>query len=90
MISQDIFAITINKTDFSYNISTTYIIFWHNLNQDEELALKIDRTVKQVRPDDWRGIQARENVIKRALFEILLDKVEVEDIFKIIYQQLEY
>lgn len=63
---------------------------WHNLNQDEELALKIDRKVKQVRPDDWRGIQARENVIKRALFEILLDKVQVEDIFKIIYQQLEY
>lgn len=28
------------------------------------LALRIDATVKQVRPDDWRGIQARENVIK--------------------------
>src|ERR1700704_3035214 len=30
-------------------------------------ALRIDDTVKRVRPDGWRGVQAREQVIKLAL-----------------------
>ena len=54
------------------------------------LALKIDETVKTVRPDDWRGVQPREQIIKRALYGILQDISEVERIFKIIYQQTEY
>jgi len=55
-----------------------------------ELAIKIDATVKRVRPDSWRGIQTRENEIKRALLGILQDKDEVERIFLIIKQQREY
>lgn len=54
------------------------------------LALRIDATVKQVRPDGWRGIQARENVIKDALNDILQDYDEVERIFLIIEAQKEY
>jgi type I restriction enzyme, R subunit len=30
-------------------------------------AQRIDETIKRERPDDWRGVQARENVIKEAL-----------------------
>src|SRR5205823_11756493 len=41
------------------------------------LALQIDATVKQVRPDDWRGVEPRERVIKQALFSILQDVAEV-------------
>jgi type I restriction enzyme, R subunit len=63
---------------------------WNNLNQNEALALKIDQSVKQVRPDAWRGIQARENVIKAELYKILKDQEEVERLFKIIYHQREY
>ncbi len=55
-----------------------------------DLALRIDDAVKRVRPDGWRGVQAREQVIKRALFDILLDKSEVERIFLIIKAQSEY
>ena len=66
------------------------IALWNNLGQNEELALKIDEAVKRVRPDDWKGVQAREQVIKAALFEILKDRDEVERIFKIIFQQHEY
>jgi type I restriction enzyme, R subunit len=54
------------------------------------LALRIDRTVKEVRPDDWRGIKPRELVIKQALNEILKDENEVERIFLIIQAQQEY
>jgi len=54
------------------------------------LALQIDATVKQVRPDDWRGVEPRERVIKQALFSILQDVAEVERIFLIIKAQKEY
>ena len=56
-----------------------------------ELALKIDEAVKLVRSDDWRGHQARENEIKRALLQLLDgDESEVERIFPIIKRQTEY
>ena len=55
-----------------------------------QLVLQIDATVKQCRPDDWRGVHAREQVIKRALYGILNDVAEVERIFLIIEKQKEY
>ena len=54
------------------------------------LALKLDETVKKVSPDGWRGVQAREQVIKAALYEILKDEAEVERLFLIIKAQDEY
>jgi type I restriction enzyme R subunit len=55
------------------------------------LALKIDETVKRVRPDAWRGHQAKENTIKAALLPLLgSDVAEVERIFLIIKAQREY
>jgi type I restriction enzyme R subunit len=61
-------------------------------DKDEALALtiRIDETIKQVRPDDWRGVQAKEQVIKAALYGILQDVSEVERIFFIIAQHKEY
>jgi type I restriction enzyme, R subunit len=63
---------------------------WNNLNQDEALALKIDETVRQVRPDGWRGVQSREQIIKAALYGVLQDVAEVERIFLLIKTQAEY
>ena len=63
---------------------------YNNLNQSEALALKIDEVVKKARPDGWRGIQAREQVVKAALYGVLQDESEVERIFLIIKQQAEY
>lgn len=51
-----------------------------------ELALKVDTTVKQVRPDGWRGVLAREQVIKAALYGVLQNVDEVERIFNIIFE----
>ncbi|MFZ5922099.1 MAG: type I restriction endonuclease subunit R [Chloroflexota bacterium] len=55
-----------------------------------ELALKLDAVIKEKRPDDWRGIQAREQIVKKAIYDILQEVDEVEQIFKIIFQQREY
>jgi type I restriction enzyme R subunit len=63
---------------------------YNNLDQNEELAIKIDVAVKRIRPDGWRDVQTREQVIKAALFDILEDEAEVERIFLIIKNQREY
>jgi type I restriction enzyme R subunit len=55
-----------------------------------DLALRIDAVIKRVRPDDWRGVKPREQVIKAALHQLLHDDVEVERIFLIIKAQQEY
>jgi type I restriction enzyme R subunit len=55
-----------------------------------DLALKIDEVVKEVRPDGWRGVQAREQVIKQALYDVLQDFGEVDRIFLIVKAQTEY
>ena len=63
---------------------------YNNLGQDEALALRIDETVKTVRPDGWRGMQAKERIIKAALYGVVQDEAEVERIFAILVQQTEY
>ena len=56
-----------------------------------DLALKIDETVRRVRPNAFRGNQAKENVIKAALLPLLGNNPgEVERIFLIIKAQKEY
>jgi type I restriction enzyme R subunit len=64
---------------------------FNNLNGDEELALKIDETVRRVKPNAFRGNPAKENVIKAALMPLLgNDSAEVERLFLIIATQKEY
>jgi type I restriction enzyme R subunit len=63
---------------------------YNNLGHDEGLALKIDETVRKTRPDGWRGVQAREQTIKAALYGVLQNTTEVERIFLIIKAQAEY
>ncbi len=56
-----------------------------------ELALRIDEAVRRVRPNAWRGNQAKENVIKAELLPLLDNNpAEVETIFSIIKVQTEY
>jgi type I restriction enzyme R subunit len=55
-----------------------------------DLAVKLDAAVRRVRPDGWRGIQAREQIIKAALYELLKDETEVERLFLIVKAQGEY
>ncbi len=63
---------------------------YNNLGQDEHLALKVDEAVKASRPDSWRGVQPREQLIKAALYRVLQDFAEVERVFLIVKAQKEY
>lgn len=55
-----------------------------------QLTVRIDEAIKLVRPDGWRGVLPKEQVIKRALYDVLGDIEEVERIFLIVKQQPEY
>ncbi|HAT8315142.1 TPA: type I restriction endonuclease subunit R [Legionella pneumophila] len=63
---------------------------YNNLNHDEALALQVDAAVKVSKSDGWRGNLAKENQIKRAIWEIVQDVDEVERIFNIVRQQSDY
>ena len=63
---------------------------YNNLGRDEGLALRVDGAVKTARPDGWRGVQAREQAIKAALYGVLGDKAEVERVFLIVKAQAEF
>jgi type I restriction enzyme R subunit len=63
---------------------------WSNLSGDLDLSLRVDRTVRQVRPDGWRGVQAKEQVIKAALYALLQDPTDVERLFEVLVAQPEY
>ena len=63
---------------------------YDSLDNNEALALEIDSKVKNMRPDDWRGVKTKEQSIKKALNEVLNNDEEVERIFLIIKNQQEY
>ena len=45
---------------------------YNNLGKNEELALRIDTAVKEVKRDDWRGNKPKENEIKKEIYKQLL------------------
>ena len=63
---------------------------YNNLCEDEVLALSVHKKVVTYRPDNWKGNEIKELVIKRKLYEVLGDKKEVERIFPIVKKQSEY
>lgn len=63
---------------------------YNNLDKDAALAIEIDETVKRVRPADWRGIQAREQEIKAAIYDLVRDEDRTEAIYAVIFHQKEY
>lgn len=59
-------------------------------DQALELALRIDAAVKAAKPDAWRGHQAREQLVKQAIYRVVPDIDEVNRIYLIIFAQSEY
>ncbi len=59
-------------------------------NPRVSLALQLDAAVKAARPDGWRDVPAKEQIIKRALYQVLKDVAEVERLFSIVKAQSDY
>ena len=57
---------------------------------DIELTMACDEAVQYNKQDNFRGDLVKERNIKKALYDILKDDVEVERIFQIIVNQKDY
>lgn len=53
-------------------------------------ALLLDQIIKARRPDGWRGVVAREQMVKQAMFDVLKDIKEVDRLYPIVFAQKEY
>jgi type I restriction enzyme R subunit len=54
------------------------------------MALLLDATIKAKRPDGWRGVVAKEQMVRQAMFDVLKDIKEVNRLFPIVFAQKEY
>lgn len=55
-----------------------------------DTAMKLDAAIKAKRPDGWRGVVAKEQMVKQAMFDVLQDIREVNRLFPIVFAQKEY
>lgn len=55
-----------------------------------DTALKLDATIKAKRLDGWRGVVAKEQMVKQAMLDVLRDIKEVNRLFPIVFAQQEY
>lgn len=63
---------------------------YNNLNQNEELALKLDKKIREEKPHNWKGNDAKELVVKKAMYDVLQNVEEVNRLFAIVKQQADY
>jgi type I restriction enzyme, R subunit len=63
---------------------------YNNLSKDAGLAVRLDAAIKKARPDDWRGVNAKEQQVKNAIYSIVKDVAETERLFAVVYHQREY
>ena len=63
---------------------------YDNCGEDEAYALKLHKAIMKAKQDGFRNNPAKENRIKRALYQITNDDNEVERIYRIVVEQEEY
>lgn len=52
--------------------------------------MTLDAAIKAHRPDGWRGVVTKEQMVKRVMFEVLKDIQAVNRLFPIVVAQKEY
>ena len=63
--------------------------FYDNLDQNEELSIELDRVIKSVKEDNFRGNKLKERKIINAMKKVI-DEELVDGIFNIVKEQNEY
>ena len=63
---------------------------YNNLEENEDLALKLHGNIMENKPNGWRGIDTREKVVKQSIYSVLGNIEETERIFEIVIKQSEY
>ncbi len=66
---------------------------YDNLNQNEALAISLDREIRSTKKDNWRGSKIKQREVKNAIkkhLDDLDDADEINKIFEIVKNQQEY
>ncbi len=63
---------------------------YDNLQEDEELVIKIDTIIKENKQDSWVGNLLKERKVKNAIKKVLGNSEKLDEIMEIIKQQDEY
>jgi type I restriction enzyme, R subunit len=63
---------------------------YNNLGADVDLAVRVHDRIILYKPNGWRGIDTREKVVKKAIYDILGNVEDTERIFEIVKKQAEY
>jgi type I restriction enzyme R subunit len=80
-----------SDNDVPVSINTMALrALYHNLGEDEALAIAVDQAVRNSRQADWRGVEPKERIIMHAVYAIMKDVEGVKKMFEIIRQQPEY
>jgi type I restriction enzyme R subunit len=74
----------------SIRYSAALRAFFDNCGEDADLAIAIDKAVRESKQADFRHNEFKERKIKKALFEVLKDRNEVERVYAIVVEQGEY
>lgn len=65
--------------------------FYDNLNQDEDLAVRLDNAIREVKKADWRGNRFKEREILIAIVGVLGDDDErIDAMFELAKRQSDY
>ncbi|PAU95374.1 restriction endonuclease subunit R [Aliifodinibius salipaludis] len=81
----------LNGQDYPEQIKTSgQKALYDNLNNDDELAKVVDKTVKYTAKDGWRDNKIKEREVKRAIKQKLPEKFNVQEVLDVIKNQDEY
>lgn len=72
------------------NTAQEPVATYGGVSQALDTALWLDAAIKAKRPDGWRGVVAREQLVRQAMFDVLKDINEVNRLFPIVFAQKEY
>ena len=63
---------------------------YDNLDQNEDIATKIDYEIYHTKKDSWRGNKIKEREVKYAIGKYISDSDELDRIFDLVKNQKEY
>jgi type I restriction enzyme R subunit len=62
-----------------------------NLDHNEDIAIRVDTAIRDVKKDDWRGMRAKRIEVRNAIKSVLLEDDDLVDaIYKIVENQRDY
>lgn len=72
------------KDDIPASLNTKGKVALYHTLEDEELSLACDKAVQYAKQEGFRENLAKQNLVKKAIYEVVKDKNKVNEIYKII------